>query len=166
MYVSMTDDFFIFLYSCLSGALIFLFCDIVSVTLRQKTCSLLVINICDGICVIVACAIMIFVTFSVTRGIVRAFEFFGALLGAVLYKLTLSRLFRAVFCKITDGILTFFKFFLKILLTPLRFMYKMINKCIKGLLCPVMRPLKRLCAHAWFRLRSSLHITRKAIRKT
>ncbi len=166
MHISMTDECYIFLYSCLSGALICFFYDLVFLALRQKKCSLFVLNICDGICVIVACAIMLFVTFSVSQGIVRAYEFFGALLGAVFYKLTLSRLFCFILCKMIDGILIFFKVFLKILLTPLKFMYKMINKCIKGLLCPIVRPVKKLFRLLWFRLKSNVHITRKAMRKT
>ena len=113
MVFSMTDEVYVFLYSALSGGLIMLFYDILSIAGEKKECPVFLLNVCDGIFIIVACAIMVFVSFTVSNGIVRSFEFLGAILGAILYKLTLSRLISAFLKKITDAIAAFFKLFFK-----------------------------------------------------
>ena len=166
MVFSMTDEVFVFLYSCLAGALIMLFYDILSVAGKKRECSVFILNVCDGIFIIVACAIMVFVNFSVSNGIVRSFEFFGAVLGAVLFKLTLSRLMSAFFRKIMDLIAAFFKIFFKILLTPLAIMYKMISKYIIALFRPVVHLLRKLFSHVSFKMHTSIRTARKAIKKT
>ncbi len=166
MVFSITDEVYVFLYSCLAGALIMLFYDILSIAGKRKECPVFVLNVCDGIFIIVACAIMVFVNFTVSNGIVRSFEFLGAVLGALLYKLTLSRLISVILRKITDLITAFFKLFFKILLTPLAFMYKMINKCIVALLRPVVYVFRKLFSHLSFKMHTSLRTARKAIKKT
>ena len=165
MFFSLTEEVFVFLYACLAGALIMLFYDLISVTGKQK-CSVFLLNVGDGIFIIVACAIMMFIIFSASNGIVRGFEFVGAVLGAVLYKLTLSRLVSTLLRKLTLWITAFFKLFFKILLTPLAIMYKMINKCIVVLFYPVASVLRKLCAHFLFRIRISLRTARNAMKKT
>jgi len=166
MAFSMTDEVCIFLYSCLAGVLIMLFYDIVSIAGKKRTCSIFLCNVCDGIFILVACTIMIFINFSVSNGIVRSFEFVGAALGAFFYKLTVSKLLTAILMKLTDFFTAFFKFFFKILLTPIRIMYKMINECIIVLFRPVVRVLKRIFSHYVFRIRASLKTAGKAIKKT
>ena len=140
----MTDEVCIFLYSCLAGVLIMLFYDIVSIAGKKRTCSIFLCNVCDGIFILVACTIMIFINFSVSNGIVRSFEFVGAALGAFFYKLTVSKLLTAILMKLTDFFTAFFKFFFKILLTPIEFMYKIFIKCINGLLYPFLWLMRRI----------------------
>ncbi|HBL81089.1 MAG TPA: hypothetical protein DD391_00515 [Clostridiales bacterium] len=166
MVFSMTDEVYVFLYSALSGGLIMLFYDILSIAGKKKECPVFLLNVCDGIFIIVACAIMVFVNFTVSNGIVRSFEFLGAILGAILYKLTLSRLISAFLKKITDAIAAFFKLFFKILLTPLAIMYKMINKCIVALFRPVVYVFRKLFSHLSFKMHTSIRTARKAIKKT
>ncbi len=165
MAFSITDEVYVFLYSCLSGVLIMLFYDLLSVTEKKSDCSIFLCNVCDGIFMIVALTIMIFINFNVASGIVRGFEFVGAALGAVFYKLTISKLMQQIFKKITEIICSVFKLFFKILLTPLRFMYKMLNKCISALLYPIVRLLRRLILHTLFKLKTSVRTTRKAMKK-
>lgn len=166
MVFSITDEVFIFLYSCLAGMIILFFYDILSLAGKRQECSLFFINVCDGIFVIVACVIMVFILFTVSNGIVRGFEFVGAALGATLYKLTLSPFIYLTLEKLTALITSFFKLFFKILLTPIKFMYKMISKCISVLFRPVARLLKKGVAHASFRVRTSVRVTRKVLRKS
>lgn len=165
MLFSITDEIIIFLFSCLSGVLVMLFYDILSVAVKTKECSIFVLNIYDGIFIITACAIIMFVNFYVTNGIIRGFEFVGTVLGALIYKLTLSHLFSAFFKKITGIITSFFKIFFKILLTPIEIMYKIINKYVVVLLFPIIRVLKKVFAHVVFKARMSIHTTRNTIRK-
>ncbi len=166
MVFSMTDEVSIFLYSCLAGIIILFFYDILSLAGKRRECSLFFINVCDGIFVMVACVIMVFILFTVSNGIVRGFEFVGAALGATLYKLTLSPFVYLILEKLTALITSFFKLFFKILLTPLKFMYKMISKCISVLFRPVVKLLKKGVRHALFRARTSVRVTRKALRKS
>ena len=174
MVFSMTDEVYVFLYSALSGGLIMLFYDILSIAGEKKECPVFLLNVCDGIFIIVACAIMVFVNFTVSNGIVRSFEFLGAILGAILYKLTLSRLISAFLKKITDAIAAFQKnvyfqyqeLFFKILLTPLAIMYKMVNKCIVALFHPVVYVFRKLFSHLSFKMHTSIRTARKAIKKT
>lgn len=162
----MTDEISIFLYSCLAGVIIFFFYDILSLAGKRQECSLFLINVYDGIFVVVACGIMVFILLTVSNGIVRGFEFVGAALGALLYKLTLSPFIYAFLEKTTMLITSFFKIFFKILLTPIKFMYKMISKCISVLFCPIAKVLKKCFVHAFTRFHTSVRVTRKVLRKS
>ncbi|MBR4874555.1 MAG: spore cortex biosynthesis protein YabQ [Clostridia bacterium] len=162
---SITDEVYILLYSCLTGIIIMLFYDILSVTEKEKNCPILIVNICDGIFIIVACAVMAFMTFFVCRGIIRGFEFFGAFIGAVLYKLLLSKFVKLFMSHAIRFILAFFKIFFKILLTPIKFMYKIVNRCILAVFCPIIRMLKKLFSHLFYKIRTSFKTNRKAIKK-
>lgn len=165
MFFSITEEMLIFLYACLTGALIMLFHDVLSVT-QRKNCPLLIINLCDGIFIAVACVLMIVINLSISNGIVRAYEFVGVFLGAILYKLLLSQLFCFLLRKIIAGITAFFKVFFKILLTPLNFTYKIINKCILALMRPIVCVLKRLRSYVSFRTQASFRTIRKVVKKT
>lgn len=69
----------------------------------------------------------------------RFFELFGAVLGGILYYLTISRVVRSLFCAVFGLFLKLFKIFLKILLTPARFLYKI-------LIAVFVRPIKLIFA--------------------
>ena len=166
MIFSLSDEVNIFLYSALSGALIMLFYDILSTAFDKKECPVFVYYISDGLFVIVACAVMLFINISVSNGIVRGFEFFGALLGGLIYKIIFSRLIRYIFIKITVFTTAFFKFFFKIVLTPIKFMFKMLSKCINVLLCPARKILRKLFSFVSYKAESSFKTLRKAIKKT
>lgn len=66
----------------------------------------------------------------------RAFIWGSLFIGAVLYRITLSRLFRMLFCGIFDIFLKIIQFIFKILLTPALFLYKI-------LLVPFIRRYRR-----------------------
>ncbi len=166
MAFSITDEMFIFLYSCLTGAEILHVYDIVSLARRQQACSMFFNNICDGIFVLVACALMVFVLFSVTNGIVRGFEFAGAVLGGLIYKLLFSPFISKILEKILLLSTAFFKIFFKILLTPLGFLYKMINRCIVFLFMPITKAIKKCAVRISRRFSTWAHITRKVLEKS
>lgn len=139
-----------FVWSFFSGVLIAVCYDLIKTIYSDKHFCVTVCNICDAIFVLYASAIMIFVLFSVSGGYVRFYEFFGAFVGALLYKITLSPLLSSLFSKIFDGIFAVFKFFLKILLTPLRFMYKIMYNTISvmfGSMCRKSTALRHKMPH-------------------
>ncbi len=160
------EELFVFLYALITGASLFLFYDFLRACTQKGNCSLFVLNVTDGIFVTVACITVLFVTLTVSRGIVRFFEFFGMFLGAVFYKLLLSRLFSAFFTAVTDGIFIFFKIFFKILLTPIEFMYKIVIKCINGVLCPMIHVVRKLSRMVSLPVNRLFHAARTANRKT
>ena len=166
MILTPSGELRIFLYSALGGAFIMLLYDIFAVAFKKDHLPLLVISVCDGIFVTTACIITVFITLSVSRGMVRFYEFFGLILGATLYKLTISRLFCLLFLKFLYAFYTFMKIFFKILLTPLLFMYKMINRCIRWLFCPVGRWIKKFSSYLYQIVSKTISDACKTIRKT
>jgi len=139
----------IFLWSILTGAVIMLTYDFFSSFTSGKILSVFVVNIFDGIFVICAITIMIFVFLNVSNGYIRSFEFIGALIGGVLYKITLSRAFKLIFCRTIAIFFGIFHFFCKLLLTPIKFMYKIIcniigvlSKTASKCLLPFFKKLK------------------------
>ncbi len=70
-----------------------------------------------------------FFVFFINGGLLRTFVFIAFFLGVVLYFFTLSRLFFWLFFKIIEIICHFLDLFFKILLTPLKFSYKIIVVC-------------------------------------
>lgn len=146
MIFSPEEELMIFLSSILTGVILPVFYDILSICTKRQSCHIFVYHILDAIAVAVTCAVLFCMTLSVSRGIIRLFEFSGLLIGAFLYKLLLSKFFCVVFGKITDIFCTFFKLFFKILLTPIEFMYKISIKCINGLLYPFLWFGRRIIA--------------------
>ncbi|MBO5733261.1 MAG: hypothetical protein J6R66_00020 [Clostridia bacterium] len=134
----------VFLWSVISGVFMAIAHDILCVMTSKSRYSVFVCNVCDGIFVICASTIMIFILFSVSNGYVRVYEFIGAFIGAFLYKFTLSRVVTALLTEVFRGIFAIFNFFLKILLTPIRFMYKIMYNSISVLcvfVCRIFRPV-------------------------
>ena len=126
---TMSQETWIFLWSALCGVFIMVIYDLLSVP-RKSHFSVLICNVFDASFVIISAAIMFFVIFSVANGCVRAYEFVGAFLGGVLYKLTLGKIMPVVFYKIVRVISLFFWKIFKFLLTPVEFMYKIIYSII------------------------------------
>lgn len=152
----------IFIWSALSGVIIMMIYDVFSLTRSTHCFSVLVCNICDGVFVVTAATVMTFVIFSVSNGYVRSYEFIGAALGGVLYKITVSRYISFIIRKSARITYTVFTKIFKILLTPLRFMYKIICSII-GVL---YRVAGRLLSPVRARVGSSFHTIRKTFRKT
>lgn len=152
----------IFLWSVLCGVIIMVLYDVLSIARRTGGFSILVCNICDGIFVVCAACVMIFVIFCVSNGYVRAYEFMGAAIGGLLYKILLGRYLSFILQKILSFIYAFFTKIFKLLLTPIKFMYKIICSII-GLLyklaVKLLLPVKNRCS-------AHLHTFRKTFKKT
>ena len=152
----------IFLWSVLCGAVIMMMYDIFSLARKTGGFSILVCNICDGLFVLCASGIMIFVVFCVSNGYVRAYEFIGAAIGGILYKILPSRYITFIMQKILLFFYSFFAKISKILLTPIGFMYKIICSII-GLL---YKMLTKLFAPLCNKASMHLHTLKKTFKKT
>lgn len=124
-------EILIFLWSLLTGAVLMMMYDLFSIFANSKELSVFVLNVFDGIFVVCATTLTLFVFLNISNGYIRSYEFLGALIGGILYKITLSKLIKALFVKIFFVIFTIFDFFCKILLTPIKFTYKIIYNIIR-----------------------------------
>ena len=166
MLFSLEEELYIFLYAILTGAIIYMFYDFVSVCTKKSSCPIFVCTILDGVTLSVICITVLYISLSISGGIVRFFEFVGVFLGMILYKILLSPLFCFFFGKITDIFCSFFKLFFKILLTPIEFMYKIFIKCIKGLFYPIAWMIKKCLSPVFTRLTRTFHLLCKVRNKT
>lgn len=73
-----------------------------------------------------ACAVVWYGLLKFASGQARLCTVLCAAIGVVLYIMTLRKLVFCGFCVILEKIFDFFHFILKILLTPARFLYKMV----------------------------------------
>lgn len=144
-------EMLIFLWSLLTGVIIMTVYDFFSVFTSGNDLSVFVLNIFDGVFVVCATTLLLFVFLNVSNGYIRSYEFIGALIGGILYKITLSKLIKALFCKIFSVIFTIFDFFCKILLTPIKFTYKIIyniirvsSRAVTKVFSPLLRKLSLL----------------------
>ena len=151
---TMSQEALIFIWSVLCGAVIMVIYDFFSVP-RKSHFSIFTCNVFDASFVIIAPGIMFFVIFSVANGCVRAFEFIGAFLGGILYRLTLGKIMPTIFYRMIKLISLFFSKIFKFLLTPIKFMYKIIYSII-GVLCrgvrkftPAALSLKNIGVSLW-----------------
>ena len=77
---------------------------------------------------LVASVLMCAALLYFNNGIMRGYEIVGAIVGALLYFLTISKPVIKVFTVIFQFFLKKLKFICKILLTPLQFLYKILYK--------------------------------------
>ena len=105
------------------------------------------------------------VIFYTNGGRVRWFEFFGAVLGAVFYFLTLGRLFRLVIRRIIEIFSKIFIFFCKILLTPARFMYNILYRTILFIFVPIRKLSGKLSRRLITRVKAGTKKTKAALFK-
>lgn len=144
MVFSIEQEVLLLLYSVLAGVFISVIYDFFRVIRKKSDSGIFFSNIQDTIFLITAVIIMFFVIFSKSNGIFRFYQILGALLGAFFYYITLSRLVRFFILKVIGIFLKIFEFFLKILLTPIRFMYKIVYVFISFLFSVTIFILKRI----------------------
>lgn len=141
MEFSVSKEAFVFLCSAAGGALIFLVYDLFRTIRRASGCSKLFVQVQDGAFWLIALGIMFYVIFTVNNGTVRFYEILGAALGAVLYGFLLSGLVLKILYTLLRLFSEIFKVFLKILLTPLVFLYNILYRYT----CLLFRPFARFC---------------------
>ncbi len=114
---------------------------------------------------VVACAVIFFINLTLHGGILRVYEFFGAILGALIYKLTISRIILFLLLKITAFLTSFFKVFFKIVLTPIKFMYKMLSKYMTLFLRPLSAIRKKVLSRISFKMHGYFKAAKSTVKK-
>lgn len=119
-----------FLFAFSAGVTIMIFYDIFTLPTQKTIVAAWVFHVFDTLFILSSCCIILFVTLTTSDGTVRVYEWIAAFCGGILYKFLISSWFCLVFKKLMNGILKFFQLFFEIVLTPLYFLYKIMNKCI------------------------------------
>ncbi len=141
---SIANEVYILLYSVLFGMIIAFLYDLFRTIRIEVQTGVLFSGLQDILFWCIATAIMFFLVFFTNDGRLRWYHIFGSFLGAVLYFLTLSRLFMLLVHRFISVFFKIFEFFLKILLTPLKFTYNIICVCLSFVISPVIRGFKRI----------------------
>lgn len=165
MELNYANEVSLFLHSALSGALVLLLFDLSSALTYGKRTSFLIIGLLDTVCILLASFLFIHILLKYGQGILRLYELCGGILGAILYKCTLSRLFSAVFRKIVQLFRAILKLFFKILLTPLQIAYKILYKSIRVLFSPIFLRFKHLLKRLFTYLRNARSLLRRKTEK-
>lgn len=158
---SISKEVCVFLWAALTGAVLVFIYDLFRLLRKKGESSNLLVQIQDGVFWAIALFVMFAVVFSVNNGRVRFYEILGAVLGAVLYHLTLSPLVFKGISFLTEIFLKIFVFFLKILLTPLVFMYNIMYRCVNFVLRLIIRPVVRLGKGFWLHLKRAVRLVKK-----
>lgn len=116
----------IFLSFFISGAVCGMVFDFFRALRRNFSLSFVWVLITDSLFWIITTAISAFCVFYLNDGLLRSFVVVSFFIGVILYFFTVSALVLTAFLKIITIISQIIKLFFKILLTPLKFSYKII----------------------------------------
>ena len=166
MEFSVTHEAYVFLCSAASGVLIGMVHDIFCVIRKKCEKTEVFTDITDIVFWICAAVIMFAVIFFVNNGRIRWYEFFGVILGSLLYSFTLSRTFILAFEFVFNIFLKFFKLFFKLLLTPLIFLYNIVFKGIMFIFRPIYKVLRKLFLKLLAKVRFFTGIVRHTLKKS
>ena len=128
MEVSVSEQLYVFLAMSVCGACSGVVFDIFRVIRKTFSCSNLTTSLSDILFWLIISLGMFFALFSISGGEIRWHEAIGVVLGSIIYFLTISRLFMTVFGALMCFVVKIFLTILKIILTPLVFLYKMIKR--------------------------------------
>ena len=119
-------EFWIFLSFFVCGAVCGTIFDFFRALRRKFKLSFTWVFITDVLFWILTTAVTAFCVFYLNDGLLRSFVVVSFFIGVILYFFTVSRIVLTAFLKIITIISQFIKLFFKILLTPLKFSYKII----------------------------------------
>lgn len=128
MEVSVSGQLYVFLAMSVCGACSGVVFDIFRVIRKTFLCSNLTTSLSDILFWLIISLGMFFSLFSISGGEIRWHEIIGVVLGSIIYFLTISRLFMALLGAVMRFVTKIFLTILKIILTPLVFLYKMIKR--------------------------------------
>lgn len=143
MEVSVSNQLYVFLVMVAAGAAAGAVFDIFRIIRRTFRTGMLTTSLSDILFWLLISAGMFLVMFAVNNAQMRWFEAIGILLGGVVYFLALSRLFMKVIGAVFGFVVKIFLFILKIVLTPLAFLYKMIKRPFVWVFTKTARLFKR-----------------------
>ena len=155
MFFSLSHELFVFLHSIFAGVLISIVFDIFRMIRKKVSIGVFLSSAQDIVFWIIATIIMFFVIYHTNNGAIRFYQFLGALFGSFLYFLSASRFVSLFLCRFIDVFCRISEFFLKILLTPLKFMYKLLCVVMYFAIFPAFRVLKKIFKNLFFSLRKN-----------
>lgn len=144
MEVMVSNELYIFLSTAAAGCCIGLLYDLFRVLRGRMQAEGLFADIQDIIFWLVSAGITFYVIFITNDGRIRWFEFLGLILGLVLYFFSISRLLRRLIDWFIRFLIKFFLLCLKIILTPLLFLYNIISKPIGWIWRCIRRLMRKL----------------------
>lgn len=119
-----------FLWSMACGALMIVIYDFLRARRREKTVAAVFIYI-EDILWLAALGLLVYVlAFRQNFGVVRWYSFFGMALGALCFKLAMGDRLMNLFRKLYSLFVRFFCFVIKILMLPVRFIFRLIKRPI------------------------------------
>lgn len=160
MNFSITSEVIVLLYSIAAGVFIAIIYDLLKILRTTSSAGSFICAVTDTVFWILATIVMFFIIFLINDGKFRWYQFFGAFSGSIIWFLTLSRPFTFFIYKFINIFFKIFNFFLKILLTPLSFMYNIICVSLYFVLHPFLGFLKKI----FRKIRLNLRRNFKALR--
>ena len=158
---SITQEAFVFICSALCGGLLYFLYDLFRVIRKESFASSAIIHLQEAVFWTLALVVMFFGLLYLNNGVVRFYELVGAILGAILYGLTLSKWVLQFFCRILTFFSRFFKLFFKILLTPILFMYNIFYRSMRFFCLPILRCMRRAGKRIKEKLTRSFRFSKK-----
>ena len=125
---TVTAQIYIFLWSALAGAVIGALYDALRVSRRVVRTSNAVVVLEDILFFALAAVILFEAAYQSNGGELRWYEFVGAGVGFLLYRLLLSRIVMTVSTAVVEILIKLLTLFLKIVLFPLALIYKLLRK--------------------------------------
>ncbi len=141
----MQKELYVFFTMIVCGGALMMFFDFERAFLRAIGSGKGLTAVCDILFWIIAGFCSMVCVWNFNSGIFRFYEPVGLVLGAVFYFCLLSKLFFGVFIKMIENILKFMRLIFKILLTPPRFLYKILVVPLIGILHQKVRKDKDSC---------------------
>jgi spore cortex biosynthesis protein YabQ len=138
MGASISEQTLVFLAMCICGAAVGVLFDIFRSFRLAVRPSEKAVHISDFLFCVFAALVFFWGIVRFNNGQLRWYVFLGAVLGAVIYFLTISSYMIKLFIFVGKGTYKIFKLILKILLTPIKFLYTI-------LIVPIYKILRKLC---------------------
>lgn len=126
----MTEGLNAFLFSAGCGAFMLFFWDMLGGMRRSFARGVLINTVLDVLWWLVSVSAFLWCLWHTELLQLRFFEAFAVVFGAVIYKITVSGIIKRLFFAFFSAIQKIIQFIFKILLTPGRFLYKILYICI------------------------------------
>lgn len=145
MSIVITHELYSFSYIVIASCIVCVVFDFFRELFKTCRTSVAVNSILDILFWIFCIIFMWVCLLSSNDGKLRSYQIIGGVLGGILYFLSIS----PVMCLIFRNIFKFLQFILKILLTPVRFLYKILNRVLVRFLSSVKQIFKKLRSVQW-----------------
>lgn len=144
MGICVAEEVYIFFVMAILGALSGVIFDFFRAVRKKIRLSAVFVGVSDFIFLISVTAVMLYGFIYFNNGTLRWYEFLAIILGIGIYFLVFSKAVIYVFVKIIEFFSLIISYILKILLTPIKFLYKILVKPIILIFSGFKNILRRL----------------------